>query len=922
MPLSRIPALHLVAAACALCCNGAFAQTSDSASTQRVEVTGSNIRRLTTETASPVQIISRTEITATGANTVRQVLDTITATVGNEIRDDGNSTSFAAGASGVSMRGLGKGATLVLMNGHRIANFGLADGAQFTFVNIDAIPADIIDRIEILKDGASAIYGSDAMAGVINIITRSEYQGVGVSASYQTGQSPRIGKQGLAGIVAGMGNLATDRYNVLANLELYKREGYMLSDVLSAYPAWHKAIYSPAFGDPSLTSYPGNLFKGSSRVGAVASCPADQRNAAGSCTTNLNSVNQYSDPAERLNLFSQARVKFSNDIEGVLEAHYSKTKTDYLSLPYGFNAPATAFRWFDGNAKQIRVVNKPLLATTNPVNTLGVPAGIEYRFMDPGISWDAPATASQYALTAGLKGALGTWDWDATLVRNGAKATKDGLAPVATTFIDAIQSGEYKIGGANSPELLSRMFHNAQLNGSNTQTVATAKIRGDLMQLPAGPLSVAFGAEQRTDNVLIKSADEVMRAELIGRGALFVDGSQTLKAVFAEAEAPVVKGLVANAALRYDQANGFGSRVSPKLGLRYEVLPSLLLRGTVGTGFRAPNVAETLAKIGVTGFFNGTYDPRRCDTATAIRDILKTGNVNDKAEATNAYNSGCSASVPAMISSNPQLKPELSRSVTLGFVFEPIKDFSIAVDYFKIERRNEVSYRDPDYVLAREGQGAYSSLIARAPLTGQDLAWAARANELKPGANVSWSDGQLTTLLLQYENFGKTESSGVDVDMKGKIGAGEYGTVKLGLQATYALTNRAFDIDANTYRPNTVGLRNVPRLKAVGTMSWVLPNWTTSLRLTYTSRTELNNDETDVGTWGEAACQARLKPGELPCFRAADTVAQIGLTYTGVKNLSVFGIIGNAWGDTAPINLRDGYTLRPRTFKVGAEYKF
>ena len=160
-------ALSTLAIASSVACLSAHAQAqSEPVQLQRVEITGSNIKRLAAETASPVQVITRNEVKQTGANTVRQVLDTITATNTGELRDDGSSTSFAAGASGVGMRGLGKGATLVLLNGRRIANFGLADGAKETFVNIDSIPADVIDRVEILKDGASAIYGSDAMAGV------------------------------------------------------------------------------------------------------------------------------------------------------------------------------------------------------------------------------------------------------------------------------------------------------------------------------------------------------------------------------------------------------------------------------------------------------------------------------------------------------------------------------------------------------------------------------------------------------------------------------------------------------------------------------------------------------------------------------------------------------------------------------------
>lgn len=916
-------ALSLTALAASLCCLHAQAQTqSDPQQLQRVEITGSNIKRLSAETASPVQVITRAEVKQTGANTVRQILDTLTVTTGTELRDDGSSTSFASGATGVSMRNLGKGATLVLLNGRRVANFGLADGGQYTFVNLDSIPADVIERIEVLKDGASAIYGSDAMAGVINVITRSNYQGVGVAANYQTALSPNVGGQTTASVIAGFGDLAKNRFNVLANLELYKREGYMLSDIMGDYPEWHKRIVSPAFGDPSLASWPGNFVNPTTnaRTAKVPACTT--LNASGFCVTDINGVNQFSDPAERLNLYVAARATLSDSIEAFGDVQWSKTRTDYLSTPYAFNSPASPFRWFDGNAKVVRVVPKPVLPVTHPLNTFGRPMGLEYRFMDPGIDWTAPAEADQYRVLAGLKGTFSNWDWEAAAGRVGGNAVKEGLAPHSASFASAIESNEYKIGGTNSPELLNRMFRSAAINGENYQNFVDAKLSGELFKLAGRPVLAAFGAEHRQESVKIKSVDDVMNAALIGRGAIWVEGKRNMDAVYAELEAQPIKRLTVNAAARYDKASGFDARVSPKLGMKFEVSPQLLLRGTAAGGFRAPNVPEVLGKIGLTGFFNSTYDPKRCDTATQIRDILRTGNANDRTEATAAYNSGCLASVPAMISSNPKLEPELSRSLTVGFVFQPVRDVSVAVDYWKIERRNEIGYRSPSFVLDREDQPGYRELISRLPLSGQDTGWSNRANELKPGANIAWGAGQLVTLLLQYENFGKTETSGIDLVGRARINGGDAGNFTLGLDATYQLTLKSWDIDAGKFRPNTAGLRDVPRLKAVASLGWSRGPWGAGMRFNYTGRQALNFDETDPSVWGEAACMTRLKPGDLPCYRSDDLTTTLSLFYSGFKNLTLSAIVGNATGDERPIDLRGGYSIRPRTLKVGAEYRF
>ncbi|MBB4842780.1 iron complex outermembrane receptor protein [Paucibacter oligotrophus] len=904
----------------------AQAQTAPAQAVQqleRVEVTGSNIKRLAAETASPVTVVSRTEIKQSGANTVRQILDTITSTSTNELTDNGNSSSFAAGATGASLRGLGKGATLVLLNGRRVAYYALADGAKETFVNVDSIPADAIERIEVLKDGASAVYGSDAMAGVINIITRKDYQGVGISANYQTGTNPSLQKQATASVVGGFGNMAKDRFNVLLNAEFYKREGYTLADALSSYAPYYKQIVSPALGDPSLVSYPGNLFKGNARTKPVAGCPTSQLNAAGACTTDVNALNQIYDPAKRVNLFASGRFLVSEAVEAFAEASYSKTQTDYLALPFGLSAPGTQYKWFDGNSKKVQLVNKPLIAANNPANSLGVPAGLEYRFMDDLSMWSEPAEASQYRVQAGLKGTFGNWDWETVIGRTAAEGEKNGVGAHRVDFINAVSSGEYKIGGSNSAELLNRMFRQHGLNGSNSTNYIDAKLSGELFSLPAGAVMGAFGLEHREESVLIKSTENVLNAELIGRGSVWIEGDRKLDAAFAEVEAPLFKGLTANAAVRYDKATGFDGHMSPKLGLRYEVLPQMLmLRGTLSEGFRAPNIPETLGKVGLTGFFNRTVDPKRCETATKIRDILKKGNANDVQDSTDAFNSGCSVSVPAMISANPNVKPELSRSATIGFVFDPVKNLSIAVDYYKIERRDEISYRDPDYVLAREGDAGYKDLIARVPVSSTDQARADRANQLDPTAKVSWAAGELVTLLLQYENFGKTESSGIDLDIKGQVGNAEFGTLRLGLTSTYALTAREWDIDANTYRPNRVGLRNTPRLRSIFSVAWTKYDWTAGLRFNYTSGTKLNNDETDESSWSEAACQKRLNPGAYPCYIDSYLRTDLNVSYRGFKGLTLGLNIGNVMNNPAPVNLRDTYSIRPRTIKVSAEYRF
>ncbi len=192
---------------------------ADVASAQdlRVNVTGTNIKRVETETAAPIETITREDIQASGLQTIAAVVQSITANNNGTI-SNAFVNGFGAGASGVSLRGLGANNTLVLLNGRRLAVYGLADDGQRSFVNLNQVPFDAVERIEVLKDGASAIYGSDAVAGVVNIILREQYTGfTGTATGGATYKGD--GEQFRAAVTAGVGDLTKDRYNAFITID-------------------------------------------------------------------------------------------------------------------------------------------------------------------------------------------------------------------------------------------------------------------------------------------------------------------------------------------------------------------------------------------------------------------------------------------------------------------------------------------------------------------------------------------------------------------------------------------------------------------------------------------------------------------------------------------------------------------------------
>lgn len=193
---------------------------------EKVEVTGSNIKRTDVETVAPVDVITREQIEKSGQPTIAEVLRNVPANSGNSYNES-FSNSFAPGASGISLRGLGQKATLVLINGRRTAGYGFAQNLQDTFVDLNSIPSAAVERIEVLKDGASAIYGSDAIAGVVNVILRKDYKGIEMSAGAGTAAGKNDYRFSATG---GFGDLGKDKFSVLGVFDYYKRDLVKLSD--------------------------------------------------------------------------------------------------------------------------------------------------------------------------------------------------------------------------------------------------------------------------------------------------------------------------------------------------------------------------------------------------------------------------------------------------------------------------------------------------------------------------------------------------------------------------------------------------------------------------------------------------------------------------------------------------------------------
>jgi iron complex outermembrane recepter protein len=925
---------------------GAFAApialAQDAQPVQRVEITGSNIKRLDVETSSPVQVITREEIKRTGASSIKELLDLQPSST-DSLSDVDGSNSFASGASSASLRNLGKQSTLILLNFRRVSPFALADFSE-VFTNIDSLPLDAVERIEILKNGASAIYGSDAVAGVINIITRKDYRGFEVGGSYEESLTSRTFKKYTGSLTGGFGDLAEDGYNVLANVELYKRDNVIWRDVLQYMnPATYQFLPQTPSGQFSTYSYPGNV-----NFEPVAGCP-EELIIDGLCRFDRYSRFEAMPAADRVNALLSGTVNLGERTQLFSELLWSRTKTTYISpfQPYGPGIGSTTYG--DPTTNLSRTFTPRGLPAEHPLNNTGEETDFRYRFVD-GPS-QSTSTADNYRFLVGLRGGWGEFDWEGALGYMGSKV-KDrqrgqfsdsgfkevigdyNLETLAPDFFN--KPNGYRIGQPNSAEVIDRLFPEFGSTAETSQIFLDGKISGEIGKLAAGPVLLATGFDLRRERLRITPSDDLLTGDIVGFGNASADSSRTFGAIFGEVSLPLLKELEATVAARVDKFPGFDAQISPKLGLRYQPTPELLLRGTVETGFRAPNLTEA-AQSSKFSFDPGIADPQRCPAALRYSDDLvaqaeATDDLNEQArlfaQADNVLTTECSAGVPNITSENPNLKPEESKSYSLGIVLEPVKDFNVSLDYWNIKRKNEIGLRLTDELLAQENDPPPGVVISRLPLT-QDTTFDAAAQAL-----YGVTAGPLASIINQFENFAKTKTDGIDIGMGSDFGT-PIGKLGLDLNATYLINYQAFSTTRNAYGYNLAGRYGFPRLSASFTAALTAGGFTNGFRFRYLSSTSLVEDvaDTEQGLWTIDGCRDNFGIPASECRVGASTLVDYFFSYQGIKNLTVGVNIQNIFNEQPEADVRalfdGGFIIPPneedarrRTLRLTLSYKF
>ncbi len=794
--------------ACGLAVAGEALAQDSAQKIEKIEVTGSNIKRIEGEGSLPVTVITREEIDRSGATTPMELLNLVSSnnSLGNvSIANVIGSTTFSAQTA--SLRGLGGGRTLVLINGKRIDGFsGEIQGVQG--VDLSVIPFSAIERVEVLKDGASAVYGSDAIGGVINFIVRTDYQGAEAGVWYGAPTRSGGGAQEKASAAAGFGDLAKDRYNVMFSVSYDKQKNLDQAD-----RDFSNTSYRPDLGLVAISSntFPGRITTGGIGVpGTPGNCaPSVFFADLGGCYYDPSAVKgvQMIPDDKKWNFFSSARWQVTNDTQAYATflASHDVNRYRIQSVPisnlftYGPNAdiPATvtvspSSPFYPHDLAQAAGVDGQVL-------------NVRYRAVENGLR-DTTDTNSNNQLVVGLKGAWRNWDWDAAAFRSEGKNKNhlNGGFPLYSLLLPLLNGGTVNLFAPNTPEVLAQLqatnYVGDTFNGNSKNSGVQGKVSGEIWQLPAGPLAMAVGAEARRETLDQIPEPVLATGDLSGFGGniLPVHGSRDIRALFAELNVPLLRGLESTLAVRNDHYSDFGSTTNPKVSFRWEATKSLLLRASYGKGFLAPSLYQLFTPNISSVTATGQSDPVRCPV-------------------TNDTGLDCATQFPITFGGNTSLKPEKSEHASAGLVFEPHAGASIGLEYFKI-RLNDAIVNGIPYATILGDLDQYGYLVTRGP-----------ADPNFPGL-----PGRITNIEQTYINLGAVHVEGLDLDLHWKAPKASWGRVKFDLSGTYYIRSDGQNTDGSftgfvSNQNGAVVTGVIPRWKHYATLTWESGPWTATL---------------------------------------------------------------------------------------------
>jgi iron complex outermembrane receptor protein len=700
---------------------------------EKVEVTGSRISRVSFEGALPVTVINRADILATGKTTVTEALRALPFnTSGSYVQTSGNNFQ---GQAQVDVRGLGANRTIVLIDGHRLPISPVSTSSA----DLNTIPLAAVERIEILSDGASAIYGADAIGGVINIILRKDFVGgeVTVGAGYPTAEGASTEE---ASMVVGFSSGKTrsivgGSYN-FKDLIFLKDRDYSRAD------AGDGVNFSTTSG---LSGYGNSVFNADFTQSFDApdpGCPADRGfaryvddsatfNNAGDhlCTFDFTTVAADTASIKAISLFAYTTHAIDNTWSVVFDMNYSRSES------FGRFAPAPDFLFV------------PEEAVTNPY---GQDINIAHRYAALGPR-DTETQNDVIHVLGAVKGSFDRFSTETGLRLFRYNSNEFGRNFVLNSVAASLaESGDYNpldVANPGSEDVLNSMRITINRDGYSDVREAFAYVDvPDVFRLSAGPVGTAFGAEYREEEFADIYDSQQEAGTVGGTAGNSSSGERTAYAVFGEALIPILSSLEIGVAARYDDYDDVGGEFSPKISTRWTPISMLTTRASYGQGFRAPLLSELNA--------NDAF------SAETVRDLVQ-------CQANGVPLETCpEVQRDTFFIANNNLKPETSDQFSAGIVVQPLHWLDASVDYYNITINDSIITPAPQSLILRE-------------LAGQTLPEGSSITRL-PGGAIDFINSQ--TL-----NIAEIKTDGLDFSLNTRFRLGAWGHLRSGLSLSYVL---------------------------------------------------------------------------------------------------------------------------------------
>ena len=815
------------------------AQDEEARELDRIEVTGSRIKKAEIESQVPVTTLTREDIARTGLTSVADIVQQLTgsgSSLNTRFNSSGNfgfppdGSGVGAGSATVDLRHLGAKRVLVLVDGIRWVNEASASGVSAA-TDLNTIPVTIIERIEVLEDGASSIYGSDAIAGVVNIITRRDFDGASASVYYgefEEGGDTKAGDLAFGGT----GD----------NFSFFMGASYTEQDGISSRAYEHASVPVPGTGLTFASSAtPGGRFIFFPEDASTA-CPLTDvddnpatppvpfcnitlpngqsfpngaqypNNFIGFGTPNRFNFAEFNlllTPSERKGVFAQGRYDFNDNVSGYVRTLFNNRE----SLNQA--APEPIFLGPDAGTGNL-YADDITISADNPYN----PFGIDLISSGPGANLvlvgrrpveGGPRRFFQDVETwyfgTGLEGTLDFGDnvyfWDVNYARsqNQARQTNYGsynirrinlaLGPESVCEADpqCVPLNIFGGPGTITPAMLNYIQPIIHDESENNLQLVSANLSGDLFDMPAGPLAFATGFEHRNLDGYYSPDALTVAGEYNGVPSLPTSGEYDVDEYYAEFNVPIYAAgeskLDLSAAARYSDYSTFGGETTGKLGLRWQFSDQFLLRGTYAEGFRAPSIGEL---FGSASRFDATLD----DPCLIGLDGSPP-EANCSAFGVPAGAAQSNGQISVTTGGNPNLEPELADSYTVGFVFSP----GFGSDTAWSQRLDiEATYYN------HQIDGAVQAIDAQTQL---DLCVAAGPGSPFCEGITRASTGGINGFANRLQNFGSIETDGFDVDVFWTLPQFDFGTFKVSWTNTFVNDYEAVD-GLGTVQPRTVGV--------------------------------------------------------------------------------------------------------------------